>query len=67
MTLFLTSCSTREKFITQKVSSHLLEDCPIPTRKRYSNKFLRTYTVELHKSLLECNADKKAIRKELGQ
>lgn len=67
MTLFLISACTRTKIERVKVSSYLLQDCPIPQRKRYSNRGLRNYAVELHKNLQQCNADKMAIRKELGQ
>lgn len=65
--LFLISGCTTTKIERVKVSDYLLEPCPIPKRTRYSNRGLRQYAVELHKSLQKCNVDKEAIRKELGQ
>lgn len=64
---FLISGCTRTKVVKLEVSPYLLEECPIPHRKRFSNRGLRQYAVDLHKSLLQCNIDKKAIKKELGQ
>ena len=56
-----------KKVVTVQVSPTLLEPCKIPSRLRYSNKGLRQYAIDLRTSLLQCNADKEAIRKELGQ
>lgn len=64
---FLTNGCTRTKIVKVQVSPNLLEECPIPKRKRFTNKGLRQYAVDLHKSLQQCNIDKKAIKKELGQ
>lgn len=64
---FLISGCTRTKFVKVEVSPYLLEECPVPHRNRFSNRGLRQYAVDLHKSLLQCNIDKQAIRKELGQ
>lgn len=66
ITLSLISCTT-EKIVKVQVSPSLLEPCPVPHRVRYSNRGLRKYAVDLHKSLLQCNVDKEAIKKELGQ
>ena len=68
MPLFLISCAQKApKIVRVEVSPHLLEECKVPARKRYRNDGLRDYTVKLHESLLKCNADKRAIKKELGQ
>ena len=64
--LFLTSCTRGEKIVPVTISANLLEECPVPKRTRYRNDYLRKYTVDLHKALLKCNADKRAIKKELG-
>lgn len=63
---FLISCQNNKNTPPVIVSTYLLEDCPIPKRTRYRNDYLRDYTIELYKSLVKCNADKRAIKKELG-
>lgn len=64
ISLFLNNCSYTNQSHT-KVSPQYLEDCPIPARKGKRNRDLRQYTIDLYKSLLQCNIDKKAIREEL--
>lgn len=67
MLAFLASCGiSHTKVVKVKVSPQYVQDCPIPKRTGKKNRGLVLYTQDLYGALKKCNADKLALRKELG-